>query len=126
MPCYMFSHGAHGVNLYIVNHLILYIYHNIFPVLFMHFCILILPPRLTFPLLTVFTGLGCDTAAVINILAHRNATQRNLIQQEYRLMYSADLSKRLSSELSGNVKVICNFVLRSSLFYPFSLYVLFW
>lgn len=51
-----------------------------------------------------FKGMGCDTAAVINILAHRDATQRALIQQEYKAMYSEDLNKRLSSELSGNVK----------------------
>ena len=52
-----------------------------------------------------FTGFGCDTAAVINILAHRDGTQHMLIQQEYRALYSKDLRKRLSSELSGNVKV---------------------
>ncbi|XP_068663566.1 annexin D5 isoform X2 [Aristolochia californica] len=42
--------------------------------------------------------------AVVNILAHRDASQRALIQQEYRAMYSADLSTRLSSELSGHLK----------------------
>ena len=42
---------------------------------------------------------------IVNILAHRNATQRALIQQEYRTMYSEDLDKRLSSELSGDLKV---------------------
>nr|GMD26363.1 annexin D5 [Ipomoea batatas] len=51
-----------------------------------------------------FKGLGCDTAAVINILAHRDATQRALIQQEYRTMYSEELTKRLVSELSGKVE----------------------
>ncbi|KAL8120661.1 annexin D5-like isoform X1 [Apium graveolens] len=51
-----------------------------------------------------FKGFGCDTAAVINILAPRNASQRALIQQEYKTMYSSDLSERLSSELSGDVK----------------------
>nr|GMD26550.1 annexin D5 [Ipomoea batatas] len=51
-----------------------------------------------------FKGLGCDTAAVINILAHRDATQRALIQQEYRTMYSEELTKRLASELSGKVE----------------------
>lgn len=54
----------------------------------------------------VGSGLGCDTAAVVHILAHRDVTQRGLIQQEYRAMYSEDLVKRLSSELSGDVKVI--------------------
>lgn len=52
------------------------------------------------------SGFGCDTETVVHILAHRNATQRGLIQQEYRTMYSGELVKRLSSELSGNVKVI--------------------
>ncbi|XP_021292264.1 annexin D5-like isoform X2 [Herrania umbratica] len=51
-----------------------------------------------------FKGLGCDTAAVVNILAHRDAMQRSFIQQEYRAMYSDDLSKRLVSELSGKLE----------------------
>lgn len=55
-----------------------------------------------FPILNC--GLGCDTAAVVDILAHRDMTQRSLIQQEYRQMYSEDLYKRLSSELSGHIK----------------------
>ncbi|KAM6546745.1 hypothetical protein CsatB_027481 [Cannabis sativa] len=69
-----------------------------------------IPPVLTTPrddaahLYRAFKGFGCDTAAVINILGHRNAAQRSLIQQEYRMMYSTELSKRISSELSGNVK----------------------
>lgn len=52
-----------------------------------------------------FPGFGCDTAEVINILAHRDATQRSLIQQEYRKMYSEDLLKRLVKELSGKLEV---------------------
>ncbi|KAK7364147.1 hypothetical protein VNO80_12581 [Phaseolus coccineus] len=51
-----------------------------------------------------FKGLGCDTSAVINILAHRDATQRAYIQQEYKTMYSEELSKRLASELSGSLE----------------------
>ncbi|PKI53471.1 hypothetical protein CRG98_026161 [Punica granatum] len=51
-----------------------------------------------------FPGLGCDTAAVINILAHRDATQRSLIQQEYHKIYAEDLLKRLASELSGKLE----------------------
>ncbi|KAK7291341.1 hypothetical protein RIF29_06402 [Crotalaria pallida] len=51
-----------------------------------------------------FKGLGCDTSAVINILAHRDATQRAYIEQEYRTMYSEELSKRLASELHGNLE----------------------
>ncbi|PIN05575.1 Annexin [Handroanthus impetiginosus] len=68
------------------------------------------PPVLTSPrddamqLYRAFKGFGCDTAAVVNILAHRDATQRSLIEQEYKTIYSEDLSKRLSSELSGDVK----------------------
>lgn len=50
-------------------------------------------------------GFGCDTAAVVNILAHRDSMQRALIEQEYRTMYSEELSKRLSSELRGDLKV---------------------
>lgn len=50
-------------------------------------------------------GFGCDTTAVVKILAHRDATQRALIEQEYRAMYSEELNKRLDSELSGDVKV---------------------
>ncbi|KAL2545768.1 Annexin D5 [Forsythia ovata] len=69
-----------------------------------------IPPVLTSPrddavqLYKAFKGFGCDTATVINILAHRDATQRALIEQEYRAMYSEELKKRLASELSGDVK----------------------
>lgn len=68
------------------------------------------PPVLTSPkddaihLYRAFKGFGCDTGAVINILAHRDATQRALIQQEYRAMYSEDILKRLESELSGKLE----------------------
>ncbi|KAM5575611.1 annexin D5-like [Rosa sericea] len=71
---------------------------------------LIVPPVLTTPrddailLHKAFKGFGCDKAAVINILAHRDSTQRAYIKHEYRTMYSEDLNHRLSSELSGNVK----------------------
>ncbi|GMH23359.1 hypothetical protein Nepgr_025202 [Nepenthes gracilis] len=51
-----------------------------------------------------FKGFGCDTSTVINILARRDATQRALIQQEYRMMYSEDLLKRLAKELSGKLE----------------------
>lgn len=56
------------------------------------------------------SGFGCDTAKVIEILAHRDLTQRGLIQQEYRMMHSQELSKRLSSELSGDIKVQYDFI----------------
>ncbi|KAL4591298.1 hypothetical protein LXL04_004256 [Taraxacum kok-saghyz] len=51
-----------------------------------------------------FKGFGCDTATVISILAHRDATQRSHIRHEYRTMYSDDILKRLSSELSGKLE----------------------
>ncbi|KAL7240102.1 hypothetical protein ACSBR2_005883 [Camellia fascicularis] len=51
-----------------------------------------------------FKGFGCDATTVVNILAQRNAMQRPLIQLEFRTLYSEDLNKRLSSELSGDVK----------------------
>ncbi|KAG8382657.1 hypothetical protein BUALT_Bualt05G0100100 [Buddleja alternifolia] len=68
------------------------------------------PPVLTSPrddamqLYRAFKGFGCDTAAVVNILAHRDATQRALIEQEYRAMYSEELTKRLVKELRGDVE----------------------
>ena len=51
------------------------------------------------------SGFGCDTAEVINILAHRNAMQRALIEQEYKTIYSEELTKRLESELRGDIEV---------------------
>ncbi|EPS66458.1 hypothetical protein M569_08322 [Genlisea aurea] len=75
---------------------------------------LILPPVLTSPrddavqLHRAFKGFGCDKEAVINVLAHRNSAQRSLIEQEYRLMYSEELSQRLVKELSGDFeRAIC-------------------
>jgi len=53
----------------------------------------------------VHPGLGCDTSIVIRILARRDATQRALIQEEYRAMFSEDLLKRLSKELIGKLEV---------------------
>ncbi|XP_071715537.1 annexin D5-like [Rutidosis leptorrhynchoides] len=69
-----------------------------------------IPPVLSSPrddamhLYKAFKGLGCDTAAVISVLAHRDSSQRALIEIEYRTMYHEELTKRLSSELSGNCK----------------------
>ena len=53
----------------------------------------------------VYIGFGCDNGAVVNILAHRDAAQRSLIQREYKAMYHKDLIKHLKSELSGNLEV---------------------
>ncbi|KAJ0726715.1 putative annexin [Helianthus annuus] len=71
---------------------------------------LTVPPMLSSPrddamqLYKAFKGFGCDTSAVVSILAHRDASQRALIEHEYKAMYSEDLSKRLTKELSGNIK----------------------
>ncbi|WCJ42153.1 annexin 5 [Euphorbia peplus] len=68
------------------------------------------PPVLSSPrddamnLYRAFKGLGCDTSVVINVLAHRDATQRSLIIHEYNTIYSADLFKRLASELTGKLE----------------------
>ncbi|CAK7324865.1 unnamed protein product [Dovyalis caffra] len=68
------------------------------------------PPVLSSPrddamqLYRAFKGFGSDKSAVINILAHRDAAQRSLIQHEYRTLYSEDLLKRLSSELTGKLE----------------------
>ncbi|KAJ8773623.1 hypothetical protein K2173_005869 [Erythroxylum novogranatense] len=51
-----------------------------------------------------FKGLGCDTDVIVNILGHRDASQRDDIQQEYETMFSDELRKRLSSELHGHLK----------------------
>ncbi|TYH73696.1 hypothetical protein ES332_D05G347100v1 [Gossypium tomentosum] len=51
-----------------------------------------------------FKGIGCDAAAIINIIAHRDATQRSLIEQEYESTYGHELRKRFSSELTGHLK----------------------
>ncbi|CAL5002027.1 unnamed protein product [Urochloa decumbens] len=49
-----------------------------------------------------FKGFGCDSTTVISILAHRDAPQRALIQQEYRAAFNQDLARRVASELSGH------------------------
>ncbi|GMI90229.1 ANNEXIN ARABIDOPSIS THALIANA 5, annexin 5 [Hibiscus trionum] len=51
-----------------------------------------------------FKGIGCDAGTIIDILAHRDATQRSFIVQEYESAYGHELRKRLSSELNGNLK----------------------
>ncbi|CAK9140267.1 unnamed protein product [Ilex paraguariensis] len=49
-----------------------------------------------------FQGWGTDEKAVISILGHRTATQRQLIRHAYEEIYKEDLIKRLESELSGD------------------------
>ncbi|XP_047342368.1 annexin D5-like [Impatiens glandulifera] len=51
-----------------------------------------------------FKGFGCDTAIVINILAHRDSMQRSYIRHEFRTMYGEELDKRLAKELSGDLE----------------------
>ncbi|KAI4313647.1 hypothetical protein L6164_026606 [Bauhinia variegata] len=51
-----------------------------------------------------FKGIGCHPSKIIKILAHRDYFQRDLIQQEYETAFSEPLSKRISSELHGNLK----------------------
>ncbi|KAI3500242.1 hypothetical protein L1887_36060 [Cichorium endivia] len=55
---------------------------------------------------STYSGFGCDTEAVINILAHQDSTQRAHIQHEYRTVYSDDILKHLSSEVSGKLETI--------------------
>ncbi|KAF4388991.1 hypothetical protein F8388_026720 [Cannabis sativa] len=47
-------------------------------------------------------GWGTDEKLIINILGHRNATQRKQIREAYERLYEEDLIKRLESELSGD------------------------
>ncbi|KAF3794701.1 Annexin-like protein [Nymphaea thermarum] len=49
-----------------------------------------------------FQGWGTDEKAVISVLAHRNAAQRNAIRQAYQELYGEDLIKRLEKELAGD------------------------
>ncbi|KAM1482302.1 hypothetical protein ACFX1Q_034428 [Malus domestica] len=69
-----------------------------------------IPPVLTSPrddtinLHRTLKGLGCDTSAIINILAHRDATQQAYLQQKHKIIYHEDLTKCLSSKLSSNTK----------------------
>ncbi|XP_071723673.1 annexin-like protein RJ4 [Rutidosis leptorrhynchoides] len=47
-------------------------------------------------------GWGTDEKAIIRILAHRNAGQRQQIRAAYHQLHNEDLLKRLESELSGD------------------------
>ncbi|KAG6469786.1 hypothetical protein ZIOFF_070717 [Zingiber officinale] len=47
-------------------------------------------------------GWGTNEKTLINILAHRNATQRKQIQLAYEELYNESLTKKLESELKGN------------------------
>ncbi|XP_019107496.2 annexin D5 isoform X2 [Beta vulgaris subsp. vulgaris] len=70
-----------------------------------------IPPTLFSPVDDVsllhkaFRGLGCDYSMVINILAHRDASQRMSIQQEFTHWYSGDIRTCLTEKLTGNLKI---------------------
>ncbi|KAA8546821.1 hypothetical protein F0562_003255 [Nyssa sinensis] len=49
-----------------------------------------------------FAGWGTNEALIIQILAHRNAAQRNLIRETYAATYGEDLLKELDKELSSD------------------------
>ncbi|GAV85212.1 LOW QUALITY PROTEIN: Annexin domain-containing protein, partial [Cephalotus follicularis] len=53
-----------------------------------------------------FGRMGTDEKAIINVLAHRNATQRQQIMTAYNDIYHEDLVKRLESELSGDFEKV--------------------
>jgi hypothetical protein len=54
----------------------------------------------------VFVGWGTDESAIIAIMGHRNAAQRQQIRQAYHDIYQEDLIKRIESELSSNFQVL--------------------
>lgn len=52
-----------------------------------------------------YVGWGTDEKAVIAILGHRNASQRQQIREAYHQLYQEDLIKRLESELTSHFEV---------------------
>lgn len=54
---------------------------------------------------SLYSGWGTDEQAVIGILAHRDATQREQIALEYEHKYGESLIQRLQSELTGDFEV---------------------
>ncbi|KAI4323525.1 hypothetical protein L6164_023122 [Bauhinia variegata] len=55
-------------------------------------------------------GWGADEKAIIAILGHRNAYQRQQIRNAYEELYQEDLIKRLESELSGHFELLVGLV----------------
>ncbi|KAI8029467.1 Annexin D2 [Camellia lanceoleosa] len=53
-----------------------------------------------------FAGWGTNEALIIQILAHRNSAQRNLIRKTYADTYGEDLLKELDKELSSDFERI--------------------
>jgi len=60
-------------------------------------------------------GWGTDEKGVIEVIAHRDATQRKLIRLAYEELYNENLIKRLESELSGDFEVSICAPLRTSI-----------
>lgn len=52
-----------------------------------------------------FSGWGTNEKLIIDILAHRNATQRNVIRKTYSELYGHDLLVSLGKELSSDFEV---------------------
>lgn len=50
-------------------------------------------------------GWGTDEKAVISILGHRNARQRQEIRKAYETLFHENLIKRIESEISGEFEV---------------------
>ncbi|XP_022764396.1 annexin D3-like [Durio zibethinus] len=51
-----------------------------------------------------FQGLGTDEEGIIEILGHRNASQRKKIRETYQQLYNESLIDALNSELSGDFR----------------------
>ncbi|KAF5204397.1 Annexin-like protein rj4 [Thalictrum thalictroides] len=49
-------------------------------------------------------GFGTHEKALISVIGHRNAAQRQQIRQAYQELYNEDLIKRLESELTGDLE----------------------
>ncbi|KAL9239945.1 hypothetical protein vseg_014216 [Gypsophila vaccaria] len=47
-------------------------------------------------------GWGTNEKGIIEVIGHRNATQRKLIKEAYQQLFSEDLIKRFEKELSGD------------------------
>lgn len=52
-----------------------------------------------------YAGWGTNEALIIQILAHRNAAQRQSIREAYAATYNEDLLKDLDAELSSDFQV---------------------
>ena len=53
----------------------------------------------------LFIGLGTDEEGIIEILGHRDASQRKKIRETYQQLYNESLIDVINSELSGDFRV---------------------